>query len=407
MTSTKPATKASTKASTKPATKATAPKRVSEAAYNRAVKSARAASNRAGEANWIIGDAALAVATAYGESRLERFADDIGYKIGTVRNLRTCAANYPPAEVARDLQSHTVYMVFGKLDERFTLIENGNDGQPWTVSAARAYVDGPAVVVDPDGDGDGDGNGAGDAPVDALAQADGEVDRLFGELTKAITAANKIRRAQKMDLYPRVAQPAPQAKDTKPATPAKASTKATALPMLREDGSDPLLDAVAAKLADVTPAKCDAHGVAHKPGSKAAQACADAQASVTVAEPATPAKPAKPAKATKPATPAKATAPKATAPKATAPKATAPKATAQAKPATPAKATARNTSPKASTKATAPATPAKASTRAPRTYRQSDADLIALQAANPALAERIAQRREQGRLATAARVNGR
>src|SRR6516165_5270736 len=333
MTSTKPATKASTKASTKPATKATAPKRVSEAAYNRAVKSARAASNRAGEANWIIGDAALAVATAYGESRLERFADDIGYKIGTVRNLRTCAANYPPAEVARDLQSHTVYMVFGKLDERFTLITDGNDGQPWTVSAARAYVDGPVVVVDPEDvdPEDGPEDGPEDVPVDALAQADGEVDRLFGELTKAITAANKIRRAQKMDLYPRVAQPAPQAKDTKPATPAKASTKATALPMLRADGSDPLLDAVAAKLADVTPAK--------------------------------------PAKATKPATPAKATAPKATAPKATAPKATAPKATAQAKPATPAKATARNTSPKASTKATAPATPAKASTRAPRTYR--------------------------------------
>jgi hypothetical protein len=149
-----------------------------------------------------------------------------------------------------------------------------------------------------------------------------------------------------------------------------------------------LLADVARKLDTVTPApaKCDAHGVAHKAGSKAAQACADAQATpvdngvVTDADIAVKAtrKPAKMAKTTAPAKPTKPA-----------------KTTAQAKPATPAKTTAR-TAPKANGKATAPAA------RTPRAYKVSTADLTALQAANPALAARIAARRDQ-----AARVNGR
>ena len=128
-------------------------------------------------------------------------------------------------------------MVVGTLDERFTLITDGNDGKPWTGSAARAYVNPPAEVI-PDGDGDGDGDGQdgdGELTIDEqVDRAKANITRLQGELAtwEAKLAALLIEQAK-----------------------AKRAPKATA------------------PKAAPAPAKCTAHGVTHKPGSLAEQRC--------------------------------------------------------------------------------------------------------------------------------------
>ena len=165
--------------------------KVSMTNYNRAVKTARTAANRAGMATWVIGDAALTVATEYGENKLKTFADDISVEIGTVRNYRTMAAKFPASDIARDLQSPTVYGIFTSQDDAFDLVRDGNAGQPWTVSAARALVksrkDGES---DGTGDSSEDGNENENTPaeVDQRAKLVSEVDRLRAELAKAEAA---------------------------------------------------------------------------------------------------------------------------------------------------------------------------------------------------------------------------
>ena len=140
-------------------------KAVSMVKYDRAVKAARAAAGRSDAAVWIIGDAALTVATVYGQNKLETFAGDIGRELPTVRNFRTMAKAYPTDKIARDLQPVSVYGIFTSQDDKFALITAGNDGNPWTASTARALVkarnDAKAAAKAAAGnDGDNDGKPA-------------------------------------------------------------------------------------------------------------------------------------------------------------------------------------------------------------------------------------------------------
>jgi hypothetical protein len=182
--------------------------------YNAAVRAARTAAKQANNAIWIIGDAALSVATEYGQNKLAQFADDIAVKSTTVANYQTTAKKFPAAEIARDLQWATVYEVFRSQDDAFTLITAGNDGAKWTVSAARKLVqdrNAPVPVV-PEGD-ESEGNGGEvTEPADELTVAEAEMDRLYGELVKQIAKVNKIRAARKL------------AKVEKPAAPAAPAT---------------------------------------------------------------------------------------------------------------------------------------------------------------------------------------
>ena len=134
MTSTATAKAAKITADAKPAAK---PSMVN---YNKAVRTARAASQRVGLASWVIGDAALSVATEYGENTLARFADEIGVELATVRNYRTMAAKYPVDKISRELQNVTVYGILASQDDAHELVTVGNDGLLWTVSAARALI---------------------------------------------------------------------------------------------------------------------------------------------------------------------------------------------------------------------------------------------------------------------------
>ena len=134
-----PAAKPAAKASTaKPAGPTAAAKRT----YASQVKAARSASQTADRAAWIIGDAAAKVASlaGYGDNALGQFADDIGQKAGTVRNFRTMAETFPADDIARDLQHVTVYGIFASQEDAHTLITEGDDGKPWSVSAARSFV---------------------------------------------------------------------------------------------------------------------------------------------------------------------------------------------------------------------------------------------------------------------------
>ena len=115
--------------------------------WDTAVADARAAIETADKAqdhtNWIVGDAALSVATEYGENTLKRFANAIGKPAASVRQCRTISARYPASgdgAIARDLQHRTVYVIFASQDDAAGLITRGNEGQPWTVAAARELV---------------------------------------------------------------------------------------------------------------------------------------------------------------------------------------------------------------------------------------------------------------------------
>jgi hypothetical protein len=278
-----------TNAATK-AAKSAAPK-VSMTHYNRAVRTARTAAQRAGQAAWIIGDAALSVATEYGENTLKRFADDIEVEAATVRAYRTMAAKYPADVISRELQSPTVYGIFASQDDAHDLVSAGNGGKAWTVSAARALVQ-SRNSSDVAGDGnvsDGSGDEAGERePADELAVAEAEVMRLEGELARARAKVAKIRAERGITDEPATDEPAT-------ATAPKAAPK-------RAPKAAPKVTAPAPDLAGLL-----AESVAAAPAVRATRT---ARAARRAAQPAT------------------VTAPKVTAPKVTAPKAapkTAPK----------------------------------------------------------------------------------
>lgn len=195
--------------------------KVSQVNYNRAVKAAKAASAKVGTFNWTIGDLAGNVATEYGDNSIKRFADDIGQEVTSVRNMRTVSAAYPETKISRTLQGWTVYAVFTSQDDRFALVKDGNDGKPWSVSAARALVKSrkdAAKLAENGGEG---GEGGSETPPAEdtlevqLAKQEAEVKRLTGELTKAQAKVDAI----KAQISART--PAEPAKDETPAPAAR------------------------------------------------------------------------------------------------------------------------------------------------------------------------------------------
>ena len=222
--------------------------KVSMVRYNKAVKVARTAAQRAGQASWIIGDAALSVATNYGESTLKRFADDIEVEPATVRAYRTMAAKYPADEISRELQSPTVYGIFASQDDAHDLITDGNDGAPWTVSAARGLVssrngngnegsDGP-VNEDSDGAGGNEPDGP-ETDEDKLTRLRGYRAQLVAMLAKtdaditAVEAKLAKATAPKAKAAPKVTAPkvtAPKVTAPKATAPKATAPKAKAAP---------------------------------------------------------------------------------------------------------------------------------------------------------------------------------
>jgi hypothetical protein len=226
-------------------------------AYNSAVRTARAAVKRAGIANWVIGDAALTVGTKYSENKLGQFADDIGVELPSVRNMRTVSAAYQADAIARDLQSWTVYGVFASQDDRYALIAAGNDGKPWSVSAARALVKGRNESAESPAEMPG-GSESDESPAEVsdLEKARAEVQRLEGELLKARAKLAKLEAGIKQQL-----------------------------PMLAADGTDSLAATVPA------PIQHSERSVpAHVAGDfhAACKQCQAAKASATVTEISTP-----------------------------------------------------------------------------------------------------------------------
>ena len=184
-------------------------KTVSQASYNRAVKSARTAAANVGKALWIIGDAAGTVDKEYGKSKIDQFADDIKVDVTTVRSFRKTAATFPAdvkvtladgtVALLRDLQSPTIYGIFTSQDDGHKLVTDGNDGAPWTVSAARALVKSrrDAAKADGSGDGDGDSDSNGDVVETdeaKLARLQAYRTQLAADLVKTDAAIAELER---------------------------------------------------------------------------------------------------------------------------------------------------------------------------------------------------------------------
>lgn len=178
-------------------------KTTSQVIYNRAVRSARTAATNVGKAMWVIGDAAGTVEKAYGKSTIDRFSDDIKVDVTTVRGFRKTASVFPAdvkvtlsdgtVALLRELQSPTIYGIFTSQDDAHKLVTDGNDGEAWTVSAARALVksrrDAAKAGQDGDSDGDSDGDQAEviETDADKLARFQLRRDQLAAELAKVDT----------------------------------------------------------------------------------------------------------------------------------------------------------------------------------------------------------------------------
>jgi hypothetical protein len=104
-------------------------------AFNTAVKSARNAAKNVNTAGWVIGDAATSVKAAYGQNKVQAFADAIGLAYKSVLDFRAVAEAYAPADRSPD-NSHSIHQVFMRQDDRAALVKS----QKWTVKAARELV---------------------------------------------------------------------------------------------------------------------------------------------------------------------------------------------------------------------------------------------------------------------------
>ena len=177
--------------------------KISQAVYNRAVKTAKSAVNRAGLAGWIIGDAALTVQTEYAKDRMSEFADAIGVEVSTVRNFRTMAKKYPADAVVktadgdkplRELQLVTIYGIFTSQDDAVELVTNGNAGAPWKVTDARELVKSRKNAGSDDAGSD-DAGEVIETTESKRAALQAEVDRLAGQLQTAQAALDKFNAA--------------------------------------------------------------------------------------------------------------------------------------------------------------------------------------------------------------------
>jgi hypothetical protein len=170
-------------------TKNANPVKINMANWNKAVRTARTASAKVDGFNWLIGDLALSVATEYGENKIGKFSDEISQEVTSVRNMRTVSAAYPATDdVVRTLQSWTVYAVFASQDDRDALVKHGNEGNKWTVSAARALVKSRK-------DGDETGNGNDETGGDETGNSDETVtrDKLVANITRLESALEDAR----------------------------------------------------------------------------------------------------------------------------------------------------------------------------------------------------------------------
>ena len=100
----------------------------------------REAAQRMGDSLWEIGDLALEVETTYGESDLQRFADDIDVPFKTVQGARTTARRWP--EKPKRLGFSICQQLNAQID-RFKLLRDNPDmtyAQARKIAQTRADV---------------------------------------------------------------------------------------------------------------------------------------------------------------------------------------------------------------------------------------------------------------------------
>jgi hypothetical protein len=117
-----------------------------------------------------LGDLAGRVEIKYGKSNLDRFADDIGIKVTTLRNFRTVALAYAPADRS-DANPFTIHEIFAPLrNVKAGMHVKLVNERTWSAAEARAKVAEvkgitPPAPADPP------------APVDPPAQTETEIER--------------------------------------------------------------------------------------------------------------------------------------------------------------------------------------------------------------------------------------
>lgn len=99
--------------------------------YESLVKQGR----QAAKSQWVLGDLASKVETAYGEGKLQEYADDIGVEYPTLKDYRRVAVAYEKGERSTDLP-WSVYRILAGQDDRAELVQD----TALTASAARALV---------------------------------------------------------------------------------------------------------------------------------------------------------------------------------------------------------------------------------------------------------------------------
>lgn len=86
------------------------------------------------QSQWTLGDLATTVEIAYGQGKIQEYADDIGVTYSALREYRRVSAAYESAMRLTDVH-WSVYAILAAQQDRVALLEPG-----LTASAARAIV---------------------------------------------------------------------------------------------------------------------------------------------------------------------------------------------------------------------------------------------------------------------------